>query len=437
MRKSFHSIAGLVIGALIICAPQNAQGQGLTWAGESLQQMVEAARWKFGLLRVNAAFALTNTGYDSDVYYGYLDEAVPDFTLSASIPVQILLPVSKKIVFDFTDSPQYQFYLDTERERAWNNVFQGRVHVALERFYIQGSGGLSNVRRRLSPELNINIREKANSLSGLVLWQASRVTSLAAIYVGTDYDYGDSEFGTIDIAEQLNRREDLFDLVTYVQPNPRVRFFLNGEYGTYAFKEEPAAARDAHSYGVFGGFEFLPREGEMVPAARVQGRVSLGYLYFDIKDPQFVDGSGLAGTADLSVEILRRTTIRGFFSRGFQFSIYSGASFYLATNYGGGISRALSRRASLSYDLSFGRTAYPEDDGGGGLPEGFRYQYTTHTGSLNVQLARQLSVSLFGSFGRRVMGDVGLARNRNFVGLSLTYGYPPAGMSAPVVGMGR
>jgi hypothetical protein len=35
------------------------------------------------------------------------------------------------------------------------------------------------------------------------------------------------------------------------------------------------------------------------------------------------------------------------------------------------------------------------------------------------------------------MGDDGLARSRNFIGLSLIYGYPPASMSAPVGGIGR
>jgi hypothetical protein len=282
--------------------------------------------------------------------------------------------------------------------------------------------------------LNVNIREMTNRLDGLVLWQVSGQTSLAMIYGGADFDYGDAEFGGTSIAEALNRKENFFDLAAYVQANPRIRFFLDGQYGTYAFPEETAASRDARSYGVFGGFEFTPREGEVVPAARFQGSVNLGYMRFDMKDPQFVDGSGVSGAVNLSAELLRRTTVRVVFSRGFEFSVYSGASYYIATAYGGGIAQRLSRRASLSYDLSFGRSDYPEDEAGGGTPQ--RYRYATHSAALNITLARNLTITFRGTFAKRVLGEAG-AKNRNFFGLSLIYGAPAETISAPVGGMPR
>ena len=132
---------------------------------------------------------LTNVGYDTDVYYGYLDEPTPDFTLKASVPLQVLFPLSKKIVLELNESPEYMFYLETEKERAWNNVFGSRVHFALEKLYIQAGGTLSNVRQRMGPELDVNVREKFDRLDGTVLWQTSRSTSFAAIYEFTRYDY--------------------------------------------------------------------------------------------------------------------------------------------------------------------------------------------------------------------------------------------------------
>lgn len=437
MRKYFLLSLGLIIGAVFMFAPQKAYGQGLTWAGESLQQMVEAARWKFGFLRVNAALELLRAGYDSDVYYGYLDDPVPDFTLSAGVPVQVLIPVSKKVVLDLYDYPQYMFYLDTERERAWNNRFRGRTHIALERFYIQAGGGLANVRGRLSPELDINIRERTNSLDGIVLWQASRRMSLAMITSFADFDYGDAEFLGTSIADALNRKEHFFDLVAYVQPNPRIRFFLSGQYGTYAFPEGTEASRDARSYGAFGGFEFIPREGEVVEAARIGGSVSLGYLHLDMIDPEFVDGSGLAGTIDLSFSFSRRTTARAYFSRGFQYSVFSGASFYIATVYGVGVTHHLSRHSTFSYGLSFGRTDYPDDESHGSIPPDFLMRSTTHSASLDIRLLRNLTMSFMGSFGRRSMEQTGVTRARNFIGISLVYGYPPGLVSVPIRGAAR
>ena len=212
MRKKLSS--ALVISVALACflgSPDPVRAQGNTWAGINLGQMIDAARLRLGALRLNASFELANAGYDSDVYFGYLDEAVPDYTFSAGLPVQVLLPLSKKVVLDVSDTPQYLFYLDTERERAWNNSFQGLIHFALDEIYLQAGLESANVRRRLSPELDANVREKRNGINGLALWQISRMTSLALIYGGAEYSYTDAEFLGENISEMLSRREDFFE----------------------------------------------------------------------------------------------------------------------------------------------------------------------------------------------------------------------------------
>lgn len=429
----------LALTALAVFLTGTALAQGSTWAGTSLAQMVESARWRLGPLRINSALAITNAGYDADIYYGYLDEAVPDFTLSAGIPLQVLIPLSNKLVFDISDQPQYLFFLDTERERAWNNRFRGQVHLALQKCYFQAGGGLSDVRNRLSPELNVQIREKTDDVNGLVLWQTSRSTSLALLYGWAAHDFRDEAFGGTDIAAALNRKENAFDLITYVQPSPRIRFFLNGQYSIYDFTadDDQATNRDARSLGILGGFDLLPREGELVEAAKIEGSFSLGYVRLDLKDPLFIDGSGLAGTVDLSVEVLRRTRLHGFFSRGFQFSVFSGASFYFSTAFGGGFTRDISRRSYFRYDLSFGRLNYPVNEANGLVPQGFYSQYVTHTGSLEIRLARHLGLTFIATLGRRVLEETGLHQDRNFFGINLIYGTLPVRVTAPIRGMNR
>lgn len=432
-RRLFVLSAAIALLAWLVLLPSPAFGQGDTWAGASLAQMVEGARWRLGALRVNAAFSLSNVGYDSDVYYGYTAEPVPDYTFSAGTTVQVLMPLSKKVVLDIFDSPQYMFYLDSKNERAWNNTFRGQVHFAFDRVYVQLGGGLSNVRYRLSPELNINVRQKQDSLDGLILWQVSRRASLAFVYGSAKYDLGEAEFGGVSLSDQLNRKEDYFDFITYIEPSPRVRFFVDGQYGSYAFTKEEFRSRDARSYGIFGGFEFIPKPGEQLATVGFVGSLRLGYQRLDVIDSRFVDGSGFTGAADVSVSLMKRNVAHAFFSRGFQFSVFSGSSYYLATAYGGGISRLLSRKASLSYDISFGRSLYP----GSGAPEGFLNRYTTHTFGLNLRLARHLSLDFLGTLGRRILDSSGLARNRNFFGFNLVYGSAGRTMSAPGGGMRR
>ena len=436
-RKIFLLLASSIILSWVFFTPASAFGQGNTWAGTSLAQMVEAARWRLGILRINAALELNNAGYDSDIYYGYLEEPVHDYTFLAGTPVQLLLPVSKKIVLDLFDNPQYLFYLDTKNERAWNNTFRGQVHFALDRFYIQAGGGLSNIRHRLSPELNVNMREKKDSLNGTILWQASREMSVALLYEAAQYDYGDAEFGGTRLADILNRKENYFDFVTYLQPSSRVRFFLDGQYGAYRFTEEVSSVRDTRSYGFFGGLDFIPREGETRRVEGIRGSISLGYKRFDIIDPLLLDGSGLVGAVNVSAGLLAKTTGRAFFSRDFQFSAYSNATYYTSTAYGGGITWLLSRRTSIAYDISFARSSYPDDTMGGGLPQDINYRYTTHIFSLNLRLARNLGIMVFGTIGRRIMNETGLAGNRNFFGFNLIYGVTAGQVSTPLRGLAR
>ena len=257
--RNFILIAAMAGVSWLMVAPGTAYGQGETRAGASLAQMIESARWRLGVFRINAALELSNAGYDSDLYSGYLAEPVADYTFSASTPVQVLVPVSKKVVIDLSDRPQYVFYLDTPRERAWNNTFRGQVHIARKNIYIQAGGGMSNVRRRLSYELDINVRQKQDSLGGLVLWQVSKRASLAFVYGSAKYDLGQAEFGGVSLSDNFNRKEDYFDFITYIEASSKVRFFVDGQYGSYAFTKVEFRFKDARSYGVFGGIEFTPK----------------------------------------------------------------------------------------------------------------------------------------------------------------------------------
>jgi hypothetical protein len=163
--------------------------------------------------------------------------------------------------------------------------------------------------------------------------------------------------------------------------------------------------------------------GEIVGSAGFRGTIRLGYMRFDIVDPGLVDGSGFAGEADVTVDLAKRTSAHVFFSRGFQFSIYSSATFYLSTSYGAGLSQRLSRKATLSYDISLGYSSYPGDED---VPD-LRNRHTKHSFGLSLRLARRLNVTFLGTLSRRVRDEADLSRYRNFFGLSLTYGFSGGG----------
>jgi hypothetical protein len=423
--------------ALGFAAPGAAFGQGKTWPGLALAQIVETTMWRLGDLRVNAALEVGEAGYNSDIYYGFFGDPVPDATFTVSVPAQVIFPVSRRLILDLYDTPSYDFYVNTKRERGWNNAFVGFAHLALNRFYLRGGGELSNIRRRMSLELDVPIREKADSLDGFVLWQASRATSMALAYRGTAFDYGDAEYLGTSLSETLNRKEEAFDLYGYIQPSPRFHFYVDGRYGTYVFASAAASFKDARSYSIFGGFSSLIRAATTGRAGAISGSARLGYTRFDVRDVAQVDGSGLTGEVDLSIGILKLTTATVHFARGFQFSVLAGATYYLQTSYGAGISRLLSKRTSVSYDFLLGRTTYPGTEADAGASPGSLIRFATHSLKLSVLLKRNLSVVFAGTLGRRVLDTTGQRWNQDFFGFSLVYGAPMAMISAPGGGLSR
>lgn len=431
------TLAALLIALGLALAPGPAFGQGSTWAGVGLARMLESAMWRSGNLRANFAFQLIDAGYDSDIFYGFYGEPVPDGLFATGTPVQLLWSLNKKVVLEVYDAPRYDFYLKTEDERAWNNTLHSQIHFVLTKIYFRVGGEYADNRRRLSQELDVKIREKTKSVDSLLLWQATRATSLAFMYDRTDFDYGDALYHGEDLGETLNRTVDSMEFAMFYHSNPRFRFFLDGQYGSYDFKGAVSEVKNTRSYAAFAGFVSVIREESPQQTGRIDGYARLGYMKFDVLAPGQPDGDGLVGDVDLSVGIFRLTNARLYYSKGFEFSIYSGATFYAERNFGGGLTRLLSRRTSLSYDLTFGQSSYPSVGDGTGPFSGVLYRFTTHRLVLSSSLNRFLRVSLTGTMGRRVTAESGQAWNRFIVAFSLDYGTPVGAEAGPIGGLLR
>ncbi len=406
---------------ILLGIPNEAGAWGNTWMGINLGQVVDATHGRSGPFRYNLAIFVDNAGYDSDLYYGYYTEKVSDYMATAGVNLHVFLPLKKKIVFDLSEIPQYTFLARTNSERSWNNAFRGQVHVALDRVYLQLGAGLATMRDRLSPELNARIRHRQDDFFGLGLWQVSREVSLALQYRKSSYRYTELPAGGEGIRTALDRDEDFANFRAYLQQVSRTRYYLDAEYGSYKFKDAASRGRDARSYGAYAGVEFLPPAGDLQTRG-LQGRINLGWKAFDMRDPLGKDRSSLVGNSTVSLGVFRATALQGFFVRDFQFSAFSGVTYYFATTYGGGLAHFFTRRVMLSYDLAFLRLHYPDlEEAGPEAPD--VYRYITHTASILFRLRRDLQLTLFASLGRRRSDLAGAVSDRNFVGLSLIYGY--------------
>lgn len=440
-KKILIAIVGLALTFWLLTTPQAAQSQGLTWAGKNLAQIFNRSRWRLGPLRLNAALALDSLGYDSDVYYGFFGDPTPDFTLSSSTPVQVFLPLGRNTVVEATDAPEHLFYLKTDKERAWNNTFSGQVHVTFKKFYVQAGGGQINTRRRMTPEFPVPVREKSDSLGGFVLWQASRITSLGLAYSTAKRTFTEAEFGGIDLGTTLSRTEDQFDVISYLDSGTRYRFFLDGRYGTYRFTEAVSRYKDSKSYSILGGVSFIAAGGrtteeealQVLRTGELRGSATLGYTHFEVLDPAYNDGDGLTGDINMSVGVMRATSVDIRYARNYEFAMYSGGTFYNRTTLGARLSRRMSTRITLSYDILFGQGKFPQIMGGGDVAAVFS-RFTTHSLSLKMILSRNLTLTLLGTAGRRVRTGSGEVSTRGFLGLGLVYGSAPASVRSPTKG---
>lgn len=426
--KLVSSFIFLLCLSVFIISPIPARAQGTNWMANAVLGMLRAAPWKMGPLRGYRAFSLGNAGYDSDIYYGFQEEEYPDFTFTAGPAFQWLVPLKKLIIFDSYQSLQGAFYVKNEKERAFNFRTNNQVHFLFKKAYGKTAFSYNNTRRRFSPELILNIRQEEIAWNSLFLWQFSRSGAVAWQLSTSRFNYRNAEYEGLSIDRELNRREIYADTFLYFQPNPRYRFFLNGQMGFYNFKYIESRIRDSRSYAVLGGLEFTP---ELSPTgATFQGGFSVGYIYLDPKSPLYEAASDLVGNGSVTINLSRSLSLRGYYARGFSVSIYSTFLHYLSTTYGGGFIFRLSNKVSLGNNLTFGQAEYPL--GKEGQETAPTYKFTTLSANIGIRLGREWNLSLFGNMSQRKILPAERKLNRFFIGFNLTFGSIPGENALPI-----
>ncbi len=389
-------------------------GQGLTWMGIDLWRAMESARSRLGPIRLNGALIISNAGYDSNLYPSSREPPISDTMLTAGPDFNFFLPLQNTVVLELSESPSYAFYAKTEKERGWNNIFNGQLHFILKKLYFVFGRGLWNVRQRVSTEVDLRLRLNRDDFRGAALWQSSRWTSFLVEFQTTEYNYDDKDYGESGIPARLNRKENALRLAIFSQRSTRTRWHLDGEYISYAFPLD-SVSRDSRSYSVYGGIDFLE-------TSRIQGVLNLGYKYFTSPAYPGSDFKGIIGNTTLSLAITQHLEILGSFEKDVAFSIWGDNVYYDQIIYGPGISLQLSRNIWLRYDFSIGRNSYVlGEQNGGGDSEDRVDSYTTHTVRASIRLGRNFEGSLTARHWIRNSNLDLYDGKRDFIGMGLRY----------------
>lgn len=384
---------------------------GKTWLGRDLQWQIQNAGLNLGPFHIKTAFTLSNAGYDSNVYYGATDEPVKDLTFTAGPTFDIYLPLKKKVIFHIYESPQYVYYKETERERTWNNNFQGQVHFVFNRLVASAGVGRSEAKQRWNTETDIPVFRKEDSVQGSLFWQPASRTSFNFSCRMARYDYGEADLEGFSFADKLNREEAYVNFTAYRELSLRTRLFLDAEYGVFDFAN-PATLKNSKSYGGYGGFEFSP-------LGKIRGRVKVGYKQFDSLNPQRKDYRGIVGDSSVSVRLMKAVAARVSYRRDVQFSVWYDSTYFLENRAGTGASLYISRNIRLDYDYNRGRNDYPQEFG----VQKRRDDYKIHAVGIYLRLKKDVA---FGVIASRWVRDSNLDwedDNRDFVGFNLTYDF--------------
>jgi len=383
-----------------------------TWKAWQLRRAWEQAAWKFGPLKIQPAIFIRDAGYDSNIYYH--PQPVSDFWLTAGPAADAYLMVKKRIILHVFESPQYVFFLKTKRERAWNNYLNGDVSLSLNRFLLTAGGSLNDARERWNTEIDIRPRRKEESGFVSLLYQRSYRLSFELSARKINYDYESIEYGSVNIKDRLSHFEDYLSGKFYYRLNPRIQFFIEGEWGRYDFKSSNSLG-DSKSQTIYSGLEFSP-------AGRIRGQVRIGYKKFDTLASEMPDFKGLVGDTSVSWELFRPLVLRGSYRRDVNFSVWSYNPYYIGTSWSAGSSfYFLRRKFRLDYTFSRLKNNYPLGEVPGSEPR--CDDYTLNSVAIYYRIKKTIGLGITGGSWTRQVNVLEWDAGRKFIGLNLTYDF--------------
>lgn len=418
-KKTGKTVIALVLFLLLWAS--GATAQNVNWIANSILDLYKNAPWKLGPLHLYRAFYLNNAGYDSDIYFGYLEKTYPDFTLFAGPAFQVLVPLKKTIFFDSYQSLQGAFYLKNDRERAFNFRSNNQVHFLAKKLYGRTGLNYSNLRDRFSPEMPRIVRHEELSWNGFLMFHLSRSFSVAWQAEATSFDYPTVEVGNSYIDQTLNRFQYYFDFFLFYRSNPKWQYYLNLQSGLYKFKKPEAKFKDTRQWAAYLGLEFIPLTAP--ERRKFTGNINVGFKYLQPEDARLKSKKALVGSGLMAVNLSRLLTWQIYYNRDYSVSVYSDLLYYLQTSFGLGLNFNLNSKMTLTNQLMEGISSYPFRTEG--VSSFNRFKFFMFSSSLSIKASRDLSLNLMMDLGTRIIYPSGIKNSRQFIGFGLTYGSVP------------
>ncbi|HVH54923.1 MAG TPA: outer membrane beta-barrel protein [Vicinamibacterales bacterium] len=261
---------------------------GVPAAAQDPEDPFETARFRFGPIRFTPAIEITSVGHDSNVF-NESENPKSDTTAAFGPAVQLWMrPGRTRLAARL--GGQYLYFKEFADERAWNTRNEAKWEVPLSRVTPFIEGSYVNTQERQGYEIDARARRHDDTAAGGAALHISGKSQFVLSFKRSNIKYDEDEaFRGRELAEALNRREDLTRVEFRYALTPLTTFVVGTDVGRDRF--ELTSIRDTDSIKVMPGLDIKP-------LALISGKVFVGYRQFNPLSAALPDYRGLVAAVE-------------------------------------------------------------------------------------------------------------------------------------------
>jgi hypothetical protein len=312
-------------------------------------KIIEESRFKLSFLYFTPLLLLENIGYTSNIY-SYQNAENPDWTADLGVGLRASAIIANRLILQAEDLPDYSYYLNNKNLSAWSNRFGANAYSYIGPLNFKAGYSRNELYQRPYLEFSRPFRYTNSEWSGATDIGRSSDLFLTAYVAFKELAYDEyPSLGSYNLAEMLNRRENVFGLKLSKHIFTATVVYLNYQISAYRFAS--GSGRDASAQTIGLGVAF-PEIGVL------QGSFQIGLSRVDPDNPLFKASQSLSGSGDVRLTLFKRLRFNLFYTLATNFSYGANELFYNNQSIGAGVDIYLARFLKVGASYTDGRLKY-------------------------------------------------------------------------------
>ncbi len=370
----------------ILCMPSTSYAQNSTVPVDPS----ESAPLRLGPVALTPTLSVTNLGWDSNVFYQPDEEAVGDFTTSASPRVLGWMRLGRARVRGGAHL-NLVYFQDHPSQRSVDSDYEGRIDLVLTRVTPYLSATWLSAKQPTGFEVDQRIRRHEKNVTAGVGLEMGPGTNLNLAVRRQRAEFNDQgDFQDPLVTEFDDFTSDGVSATLRHDLTPLTSLVVNVDGHEDRFDDAPE--RDTNSVGIGSGVEFQP-------FAMISGHAYVGWVRIELINGESPPFSGLTLTADLTYTLLGATRFTLEAQRDVEYSAFRNQEAYLLA----GLTASVNHRFGETWDAGARvgrfRTTYGlfEESGASVVPppqpNAYAEDYIQYGGELGYRLGPRMRLA--------------------------------------------